>query len=57
MNREQEELLKAVNFPFIHPTSTNSPSDRKVKYTPTKNATTTTWSSTQKEKTAIPMTT
>jgi hypothetical protein len=36
MNKEQEELLKAVNFPCHHSTSTNSLSEKKVKSSSTK---------------------
>jgi hypothetical protein len=57
MNKEQQELLKAANFPLIHPTSIDNPFDKTVKSTPTKNATTTTRSSTQKENTVTTMTT
>ncbi len=53
MNKEWNEILKAVNFLLIHPTSTNSPSDKKVKSTPTNHATTTTRSSTWKENTTV----
>jgi hypothetical protein len=51
--KEREELLKAANFPFIHPTSTDNPSDKTEKSTPTKYATKTTRSLTQKENTAF----
>jgi hypothetical protein len=30
MNKEWEQKLKSVNFPFIHPTSMDSPSDKAV---------------------------
>jgi hypothetical protein len=36
MTKEREELLKAANFPFNYPTSTNCPSEQKTKSTPTK---------------------
>jgi len=42
MIKEQEELLKAANFPFNYPTSTNRPSEnseKKAKSTPTKHET------------------
>jgi hypothetical protein len=42
MTKEWEELLKAANFPFNYPTSTNPPSEnseKKAKSTPTKHAT------------------
>ena len=39
MTKEQEELLKAANFPFNYPTSTNRPSEKKAKPTPTKHET------------------
>jgi len=35
MTKEREELLKAANFPFYYPTSTDHPSEKKVKSTPT----------------------
>jgi hypothetical protein len=38
MNKEREELLKAANFPFNYPTSTDHPSEKKTKSTPTKHA-------------------
>jgi hypothetical protein len=38
MNKEREELLKAANFPFIYPTSTDHPSEKNTKSTPTKHA-------------------
>jgi hypothetical protein len=55
MTKELEELLNAVNFnfPLIHHSSTESPSDKTVKSTPTKNATTTARSSTWKENTKV----
>jgi hypothetical protein len=39
MTKEQEELLKAANFPFNYPTSTDHPSEKEAKSTPTKHAT------------------
>ena len=39
MTNKLEELLKAVNFPFNYPTSTNHPSEKEAKSTPTKHAT------------------
>jgi hypothetical protein len=36
MTKEREELLKAANFPFNYPTSTDRPSEQKTKSTPTK---------------------
>jgi hypothetical protein len=36
MTKEREELLKAANFPFNYPTSTDRPSENKTKSTPTK---------------------
>jgi hypothetical protein len=36
MTKEREELLKAANFPFIYPTSTDRPSEQKTKSTPNK---------------------
>jgi len=42
MTKEQEELLKAVNFPFNYPTTTDCPSEKKAKSSPTKHATTNT---------------
>jgi hypothetical protein len=53
MNKEREELLKTVNFPFIHPTSTDSPRDKTVNSTPNKNATTTARSSTWEENATV----
>jgi hypothetical protein len=38
MTKEREELLKAANFPFNYPTSTNCPSEKKAQSTPTKHA-------------------
>jgi len=38
MTKEREELLKAANFPFNYPTSTDHPSEKKAKSTPTKHA-------------------
>ncbi len=58
MNKEWEELLKATKFPFSHPTSTNSPSEKKTKPTSTKHATKTTKKLTSwKETTAASRTT
>jgi hypothetical protein len=42
MTKKREELLKAANFPFNYPTSTNPPSEyseKKAKPTPTKHET------------------
>ena len=39
MTKEQEELLKAANFPFNYPTSTDRPSEKKAQSTPTKHGT------------------
>jgi hypothetical protein len=36
MTKEREELLKAANFPFNYPTSTDGPSEQNTKSTPTK---------------------
>jgi len=36
MTKEREELLKAANFPFNYPTSTDHPSENKTNSTPTK---------------------
>jgi hypothetical protein len=39
MTKEREELLKAANFPFNYPTSTDHPSEKKAQSTPTKHET------------------
>ena len=58
MNKEQEELLKAANFPFNLPTSINCPYEKKANPTSTIHATTTTNKLTsQKETTAATSTT
>ncbi len=58
MNKEWEELLKAVNFPYIHPTNANRSSEKKVKSTLTKKTTKNTWTLTsQKENTVASMAT
>jgi hypothetical protein len=36
MTKEREELLKAANFPFNYPTSTDHPSEKKAQSTPNK---------------------
>jgi hypothetical protein len=39
MTKEREELLKAANFPFNYPTSTDHLSEKKAQSTPTKHET------------------
>jgi hypothetical protein len=39
MTKEREELLKAANFPFNYPTSTDHPYEEKAQLSPTKHET------------------
>jgi hypothetical protein len=57
MTKEREELLKAANFPFNYPTSTDGPSEQKTKSTPTKHTPKNTLKEKEVGKNPIPTTT
>jgi len=57
MTKEREELLKAANFPFNYPTSTDCPSEKQAKSTPTMHAPKNTLKETEVGKNPNPTTT